>query len=106
LKKKILVLSSTFPRWKNDHEPAFVYELSKRLAEQFDVYVLAPHTAGSSKEEIFENIQVHRFRYAPEKLEKLAYNGGIATNLKLQPIKYLLVLPFLIAEYFAASRLV
>ena len=106
MKKKILVLSSTFPRWKNDHEPGFVYELSKRLADQFDVYVLAPHCANSQREEMFGNILVRRFRYAPEKLETLAYNGGIAINLKLQPIKYLLVLPFLIAEYLAARRLV
>jgi glycosyltransferase involved in cell wall biosynthesis len=106
LKKKILVISSTFPRWKNDHEPTFVYELSKRLAEKYDVYVLAPHTAGAQDDEIFGNILVHRFKYGPERVEKLAYNGGIANNLKLQPLKYLLILPFLIAEYFAARKLV
>ena len=106
LKKKILVLSSTFPRWENDHEPAFVYELSRRFTENFDVYVLAPHTANSKEFETYGNIKVHRFRYAPENFEKLAYNGGIANNLKIQPIKYLLVLPFLIAEFIAANKLI
>ena len=33
-KKQVLVLATTFPRWKNDVVPAFVYELSKRLGEK------------------------------------------------------------------------
>ena len=106
MKKKILVLSSTFPRWENDHEPTFVYELSRRLTEKFDVFVLAPHIANSKDFETYGNIVVHRFKYAPERFEKLAYNGGIANNLKIQPIKYLLVLPFLIAEFIAANKLI
>ena len=43
MKKKLLVFASTFPRWKDDTNPPFVYELSKRLTKGFDVYVLAPH---------------------------------------------------------------
>ena len=106
MKKKILVLSSTFPRWYNDHEPPFVYELSRRFTDIYDVHVLAPHAAGIENHETLANLSIHRFRYAPESLEILAYNGGIANNLKLQPLKYLLVLPFLIGEYFAARKLV
>jgi len=106
LKKKVLVLSSTFPRWENDHEPAFVYELSRRLADHFDVYVLAPHARGSRRDETLGRINIHRFRYAPEIFEKLAYNGGMAINLKSMPLKYLLVPQFLIAEFFAARKLV
>jgi hypothetical protein len=33
---RVLVLTSTFPRWENDTEPAFVFELSRRLAASFD----------------------------------------------------------------------
>ncbi len=106
MKKKVLVLSSTFPRWENDHEPAFVYELSRRLADHFDVYVLAPHARGSRRDETLGRINIHRFRYAPEIFEKLAYNGGMAINLKSMPLKYLLVPQFLIAEFFAARKLV
>lgn len=106
MKKKILVLSSTFPRWNNDHEPPFVYELSRRFTDDYDVHVLAPHAADSRHHEILGNLSIHRFRYAPDSLEKLAYNGGIANNLKSQPLKYLLVLPFLISEFFAASKLI
>jgi glycosyltransferase involved in cell wall biosynthesis len=105
LKKKILVISSTFPRWENDHEPPFVYELSRQFTKKYDVHVLAPHAAGSLNHETLGDLSVHRFRYAPERLEKLAYNGGISTNLKMYPLRYLLVLPFLLAELFSAIRI-
>ncbi|MFC1630833.1 glycosyltransferase [Pseudomonadota bacterium] len=106
MKKKILVLSSTFPRWENDHEPPFVYELSKRLTEKYDVHVLAPHTKGSKTFEILQNMPVHRFKYASERFETLAYNGGISTNLMLHPLRYLLVLPFILSELFTTIRII
>ena len=43
-KTRVLVLTSTFPRWKNDPEPAFVYELSRRLSDKFNVKVFAPRS--------------------------------------------------------------
>lgn len=98
MKKKILVLSSTFPRWENDHEPPFVYELSRRFTDHYEVYVLAPHTAGSKTNEKIGHLNIHRFRYAPEYFEKLSYNGGISTNLKNHPLRYFLVIPFILAE--------
>ncbi len=106
MKKKILVLSSTFPRWDGDHEPPFVFELSKRFTDKYDVHVLAPHAAGCEKNETLAGLSVHRFRYAPEKLEILAYNGGISTNLKNYPLRYLLVLPFVVAELFSTIHIV
>ena len=105
MKKKILVLSSTFPRWAYDHEPPFVYELSSRLTDQYDVHVLAPHTSGSKIDENLQNLTVHRFKYAPERFETLAYNGGISTNLRLHPLRYFLVFPFILAELFSALRI-
>lgn len=106
MKKKILVLSSTFPRWANDHEPPFVYELSSRLTDHYDVHVLAPHTSGSKIDENIQNLTVHRFKYAPKRFETLAYNGGISTNLRLHPLRYILVFPFILAELFSAFRIV
>ena len=106
MKKKILVLSSTFPRWDNDHEPPFVYELSRRYTDHYDVHVLSPHTAGSQDHETLSGLSIHRFRYAPESLEKLAYNGGISTNLRRHPLRYLLVLPFILAQLVYAIRIV
>ena len=52
-KKKLLVTTSTFPRWKNDTDPPFVYELSRRLTNYFDISVLTPNYPGAhTREEI------------------------------------------------------
>ena len=75
--KKILVMASTFPRWANDVNPVFVYELSKRLTSEFDVSVLAPSFPGSKSFEVMDNMKVHRFRYFFKRFEKLAGSGGI-----------------------------
>lgn len=103
---KLLVLTSTFPRWKNDTEPPFVYELSKRLTKDFDVFVLAPHYKEAKKFEIMNNIKVYRFKYFFEKWEKLTYSGGIPANLKKNKFLYLLVPLFLISEFFSLIKLV
>ncbi|MBI2137103.1 glycosyltransferase [Candidatus Woesearchaeota archaeon] len=80
---KILVTATTFPRWQNDTEPAFVYELSKRLADAgFEIMVLAPHFKGAKKEEMMGKVRVVRFPYFFERLEKLCYEGGIIPNIK------------------------
>ncbi len=110
-KKKLLVVSSTFPRcqesmilehdqeqqfltWRNDTIPPFVYELSKRLTDDFDVYVLAPHYPGAKTFEIMDNMKVYRFRYFLEKYQKLAGNTAILPTLKKNKLFYFQV-PFL-----------
>jgi glycosyltransferase involved in cell wall biosynthesis len=105
-RKKILVLTSTFPRWDGDHEPSFIFDLCERLARHFEIHVLAPHAAGTSSYEEINGLSIHRYHYAPERLEKLAYNGGIAQNLNSHPVKYLLVIPFIVMQLIAASRLI
>ena len=43
----LLVLSSTYPRWAGDPEPAFVHELCRRLVSAFDVIALVPDAPGA-----------------------------------------------------------
>jgi glycosyltransferase involved in cell wall biosynthesis len=96
IRPKVLVMTSTYPRWKNDHEPGFVHELSKRLIADFDVTVLCPHAPDSAAFEDLECVKVHRFRYAPAIFETLVNDGGIVTNLKKFRWKWIL-LPFFFA---------
>jgi len=81
---KVLVLTTTFPRWKNDTTPAFVYELSKRLQQKgMEIVVLAPHHKGAKRFEVMDGMKVYRFHYFfPERLQKLCYDGGMLPNLK------------------------
>jgi len=105
-KKSILVLTSTFPRWENDPEPAFVYELSRRLCPFFDVTVLAPRSPGSKDRENMAGLHVIRFPYFFRCWENLAtHSGGILNRLRSNPFNYLLVPLFLVGQLWALVRL-
>lgn len=106
VRPRILVLTSTFPRWPDDSEPPFVYQLCRRLRDDYDITVLAPHAPGAKAYEQLGGIAVHRFRYAPETLELLAYEGGIPAKLKRSAALWLLVPVFLIAQFWATLRLI
>lgn len=106
VRRRLLVLTSTYPRWPNDREPGFVHELCKRLTGDFDVTVLSPHASGAMVEEIMDGVSVRRYRYAPASWETLVNNGGIVTNLKRQPWKWLLVPGFLLVQAWAVWRLI
>ncbi len=102
---KVLVLTSTFPRWKNDTEPGFVYELSSRLNKHHEITVLAPHYPGSKRHEEFEGVETHRFKYFISKYQKLAYCGGILPNLKKNKLLLFQVPFFLLFELIACIKL-
>ena len=94
MKKKLLVLTTTYPRWRGDTEPAFVHYLSRGLQDAFEVHVLAPHTRNAKIMEMLDGVHVHRFRYFPVAWQILAYEGGIVPRLKQN--KWLaLQIPFL-----------
>jgi glycosyltransferase involved in cell wall biosynthesis len=103
---RLLVIASTYPRWQGDHEPGFVHELSKRLTSDFEVHVLCPHAPRTLGNEILDGVQVHRYRYAPAKLETLVQGGGIVNNLKHHPWKWLLVPLFMAGLAWNAGRLI
>jgi len=104
-RKRLLILSSTFPRWKDDIEPPFVYDLCFHLKKHYDIHALTPHYPGAALEEQLSGMQVTRFRYFFASWERLAYQGGVLANVKQNPLKYGLVPFFLLAEFFALIRL-
>jgi glycosyltransferase involved in cell wall biosynthesis len=101
----LLVLTSTYPRWKGDVEPSFVHLLCRQLSSSFRIIVLAPHYPGAALQEELDGILVYRFRYFPSSAEKLAYNGGINANLKNCRLKYLLVPFFALGQLLAIGAL-
>ena len=103
---RVLVLTSTFPRWENDPEPAFIFELSRRLAASFDVTVLSPRTPGSKTQETIAGLNVIRFPYFFQRWEKLAmHGGGILNKLKSNPLYYLMIPFFLLGQLWAVVGL-
>lgn len=82
-RRRVLVLATTFPRWVNDSEPPFVWELTRRLAKRgFDCSVLVPHAPGALCHEEWEGVHIRRFRYAPLGFERVCYGGGALPNLR------------------------
>lgn len=82
-KPRLLIITTTFPRWKDDPGPApFVFHHARALLEYFQVAVLAPHFPGAAREEDMDGVRVRRFRYAlPERLELLSDGAGIRNNM-------------------------
>ncbi|MBI2541507.1 glycosyltransferase family 4 protein [Candidatus Woesearchaeota archaeon] len=106
--KSILVAATTFPRWKNDTEPNFVFVLSRLLAGYgHKVVVLAPHFHNAKKFEVIDGVRIYRFSYfLPYSLQKVCYEGGIFGNLKKYRIA-VFQLPLLVAfEFFNMARLI
>ena len=102
----LLVLASTYPRWRNDPEPGFVHELCRRLTDRFHVIALVPDAPGADPDGMFDGVEVTRFRYAPRRWQTLVNNGGITTNLRQSPWKWLLLPGFVLGQYIAARSIV
>lgn len=95
--KNILVVTSTFPRYRDDPVAArFVYDLCKELAKFYRVYVLAPHDAQAKEYELIDNIEIYRFPYFyPKRYQQLCNGMGILVNLRQGGILAKLQGPFL-----------
>lgn len=109
LKKiKILVLTTTFPRYKGDYTPAFVLELSKEIRNKgFEIIILAPHHKNSKFFEIMEGITVFRFPYFfPLSLQKLCYEGGIMRNIKKSFFAKIQIPLFFLSYFYFAYKII
>lgn len=102
---RLLVLTSTFPRWKGDTCPMFVADLCKGLAENFDVTVLAPSSKGARDLELWDGVTVRRYRYCwPAGTQRLA-DGAILPNIRGNRLLAAQVPLFVTSQLLAAYRL-
>ena len=104
-KPRVLVLTSTFPRWKDDTEPRFVLDLCRYLSEYAEVRVLAPHAPGAALDEVLEHIQVRRFRYFVPAWQAVTNQGGIAARLAENRWRALQLPFFFVAFWFSSLRI-
>ena len=104
-KEKLLVTSSTFPRWENDTEPRFVLDMSLHLSKRYEVTVLAPAAPGAAEQEYMYGesggrVRVLRYHYLPiHRWETLCYPGAIVSRIKEKKVRVLQV-PFLVLALF------
>ncbi|MEX0323548.1 MAG: glycosyltransferase family 4 protein [Puniceicoccaceae bacterium] len=102
---KVLVVTSVFPRWKDDSTPPFVLNLCRDLMNAgCRITVLAPHSPGSMKEEDWDGMRIVRFSYMwPTSWQSLFYEGGMLVRLRRNPLRGLLI-PFLVLSQCLAIR--
>jgi glycosyltransferase involved in cell wall biosynthesis len=105
IRAKLLVLASTFPANVGDGVPAFVLDIAREEAADFDVTVLTPRVRGAADREVIDGVTVIRFGYFPRRWEDLA-DGAILDNLKARPIRWLQVLPLIGGQVRAIRRVV
>ena len=103
---RILMITSSFPRWVGDSSGPFVLNLAQDLrACGWEVDVLAPHAPGTESREDMGGVRVERFRYLwPSALETLCYGGGVLGNLRSNRLNLLKVPPLILGEWFALMR--
>lgn len=78
---KVLFLTHSFPRFKGDAPGSFLLRLAVALRElDITVHVIAPSAPGFPRREAIDGISIERFRYAPSRLETLAYTGRMAQD--------------------------
>jgi len=74
----IVCLAHSYPRFEGDVAGTFVEQLNLGLrARGHDVKVIAPSERGAGTRERTAGISVSRVRYAPARLETLAYHGDM-----------------------------
>jgi glycosyltransferase involved in cell wall biosynthesis len=73
---RVLFVAHSFPRHEGDAAGGFILRLAVALRDEgISVTALAPSAPGLAAYDEISGIPVHRFRYAPRSLERLAYGG-------------------------------
>ena len=107
LSMRVLVVTHNFPRFTGDPAGAFVARLAEGVASRGHVVqVVAPHAPGLPTHERRNGLDVTRFRYAPEALERVAYRGDMHGSRSLAPFALAGLVTFLAAFRRAVRRVV
>jgi glycosyltransferase involved in cell wall biosynthesis len=102
---RILTVTHNYPRFSGDPAGAFVARIAEGAAAAgHQVRTLAPHAPGLAEAEEVGGVTLRRFRYAPERFERLAYTGGLHQGTLRSPGAALAFPAFLVAFSRAVRR--
>jgi glycosyltransferase involved in cell wall biosynthesis len=104
---RILIVTHNYPRFPGDPAGAFVARIAEAAAGRgHEVQVIAPHAPGTSVVEHGGGVRLHRFRYAPEVFERVAYTGALHQGALRSLLAALAFPGFLLAFNRAVQRAV
>lgn len=103
---KVLFITHNYIRTIGDYAGVFLHLLARKLAEyDIEVHVVAPHDASIPEFEKLQGVSIHRFRYADDDRETLAYRGDMHKAL-WKPARLILLRNFIRAAYQTACRVI
>ncbi len=80
---RVAFLTHNYPRWPGDLSGSFLGTLAAALVRRgVEVRVVAPSDVGQGGEGEADGVWVRRVRYAPARLETLAYRGTMTSALR------------------------
>ncbi len=103
---KVLMLTSSFPRYEGDYFGPWVLEYCREMVRQgHELTLVAPSVGKMNLTHLSEkNLTIHRFNYFyPLNLQKLVYPPGIIPQLKKNKLRFFQI-PFLIIAYYWQVR--
>ncbi len=104
---RVLTITHNYPRFAGDRAGAFVARIAEGAAAGgYRVEVIAPHAPGIPRDEQTGGVRVRRFRYAPDRWERVAYTGSLHHQTLLSPMAALAFPGFLVAFAHAIGRAV
>lgn len=102
----ILMVCSSYPRFKGDSAAIFLHLLAKALNDKnITVSVLAPDEPNTDAIATLDGINVYHFRYFIKPYQKLAYGAGILPNISKNPWLMLQIPLFACSMFFSIHRL-
>jgi glycosyltransferase involved in cell wall biosynthesis len=102
---RILYIVTAFPRWSGDVITPWLMETIGRLRERgVEVEVLAPSYRGLG-DQVVDGVRVHRFRYAPARVENLTHDQTAPDRIRERPLYLGLVPSYIFSGSVAAARL-
>lgn len=105
---RILVATTSFPRWPGDGRGVFVWEAARAVARRgIEVRVLATHSPGDATHEVMDGVEVFRPRYlVPERWEMLRKEAaGLPVIWHKYPWARFQIVPFTLVSILATARL-
>jgi glycosyltransferase involved in cell wall biosynthesis len=102
---RILVATHNYPRFHDDPAGAFVRRLAEAtVTAGHQVRIVAPHAPGLPARVTEKGVEVVRFRYAPDSLERVAYRGDLHRTAPISALALLGIPVFLFANHAALNR--